>query len=152
MAAAQPAEPTAWIAVSPDTDPLVQAHIEHAAGQVVGETHNGDDWREALAWARARTDRVYLRFDDAGATYWAGAGPPPDRDPPLERLPERPLVAVDAWIAELQASGAGWPSWRRRPRARPPPGRCTRHPGTGRSARSGSAPPSRTASPPSGRR
>ena len=103
MAAAQPAEPTAWIAVSPDTDPLVQAHIEHAAGQVVGETHNGDDWREALAWARARTDRVYLRFDDAGTTYWAGAGPPPDRDPPLERLPERPLVAVDAWIAELRA-------------------------------------------------
>jgi hypothetical protein len=76
MAAAHPAEPTARIAVSPDTDPLVQAHIEHAAGQVVGETHNGDDCREALAWARARTDRVYLRFDDPGTTYWAGAAEP----------------------------------------------------------------------------
>jgi hypothetical protein len=59
MAAAQPAEPTAWIAVSPDTDPLVQAHIEHAGDQVVGETHHGDDWREALAWARAAQAGVH---------------------------------------------------------------------------------------------
>jgi predicted enzyme related to lactoylglutathione lyase len=48
---------TAWIVVSPEFDPLVTAHIEHAGGEVIGEAHHGDDWREALAWARARTDR-----------------------------------------------------------------------------------------------
>jgi Glyoxalase-like domain len=41
MAADQPAEATAWIAVSPATDPIVDAHIQHAGGQVVGETHQG---------------------------------------------------------------------------------------------------------------
>jgi hypothetical protein len=54
MAADRPTGPTAWIAVSPDTDPLVETHIEHTAGEVLGETHRGDDWREALAWARDR--------------------------------------------------------------------------------------------------
>jgi hypothetical protein len=104
MAAAQPAEPTAWIAVSPDTDPLVQAHVEHAAGdQVVGETHHGDDWREALAWARARADRVFIRFDVSDTTYWAGAGSPPSLgDQPTQPLPERPTVVVDEWIDELR--------------------------------------------------
>jgi Glyoxalase-like domain len=102
MAAAKPAGAVAWIAVSPDTDPLVDAHIQHAEGQVVGEAHRGDDWREALAWARARTDRVYIRFDYADTTYWAGAGPPPaDRDPPVQPLPDRPMIPVDDWIAEL---------------------------------------------------
>jgi hypothetical protein len=97
-----PRPAVAWIAVSPDTDPLVEAHIEHAGGEVVGETHHGDDWREALAWARARTDQVYIRFDVSDTTWWAGAGPPPaDRDPPLEPLPDRPAVFVDDWIAEL---------------------------------------------------
>jgi predicted enzyme related to lactoylglutathione lyase len=101
MATDAPAQATAWIAVSPDTDPMVEAHIEHA-GQVVGETHRGDDWRQALAWARARTDRVFIRFDHAETTWWAGAGPPPG-DPPPPALPERPTVFVDEWIAELQS-------------------------------------------------
>jgi hypothetical protein len=70
MAGDQLVGATAWIAVSPDTDPLVDAHIQHAEGQVLGEAHRGDDWREALAWARARTDRVYIRFDYADTTYW----------------------------------------------------------------------------------
>ena len=94
----------AWIVVGPDTDPLVDAHLEHAGGEAVGETHRGDDWREALAWARARTDQVYIRFDYSDTTYWAGAGPPPpDQDPPAELLPDRPTVFVDDWIVELQA-------------------------------------------------
>ena len=102
MAGDQLVGATAWIAVSPDTDPLVDAHIQHAEGQVLGEAHRGDDWREALAWARARTDRVYIRFDYADTTYWAGAGPPPaDRDPPVQPLPDRPMIPVDDWIAEL---------------------------------------------------
>jgi hypothetical protein len=88
MATDPPAQATAWIAVSPDTDPMVDAHIEHA-GQVVGETHRGDDWRQALAWARARTDRVFIRFDYAETTWWAGAGPPPG-DPPPPALAEDP--------------------------------------------------------------
>jgi hypothetical protein len=104
MAADPPTGPTAWIAVSPDTDPLVEAHLEHAAGEVLGETHRGDDWREALAWARARTDRVFIRFDFADTTYWAGAGPSPSGgDPPIAPLPERPTVFVDEWIAELRS-------------------------------------------------
>ena len=101
MATDPPAQATAWIAVSPDTDPMVDAHIEHP-GQVAGETHRGDDWRQALAWARARTDRVFIRFDYAETTWWAGAGPPPG-DPPPPALPERPTVSVDEWIAELQS-------------------------------------------------
>jgi hypothetical protein len=67
MAADPPAEATAWIVVSPDTDPMVEASIQHA--QAVGETHRGDDWRQALAWARARTDRVLIRFDFSDTTY-----------------------------------------------------------------------------------
>jgi Glyoxalase-like domain len=104
MASDRRAGAIAWIVVGPDTDPLVDAHIEHAGGEVVGETHRGDDWREALAWARARTDQVYIRFDYSDTTYWAGAGPPPpDQDPPAEPLPDRPTVFVDDWIVELQA-------------------------------------------------
>jgi glyoxalase superfamily protein len=102
MPADQPAQAAAWIVVSPDTDPMVDAHIEHAGGRDVGETHRGDDWREVLAWARARTDRVFIRFDHVETTWWAGAGPPPG-DPPLPALPERPTVFVDEWIAELQS-------------------------------------------------
>jgi len=45
MAADPPTRATAWITVSPDTNPLVDAHIEHAGGQVAGESHQGDDWR-----------------------------------------------------------------------------------------------------------
>ena len=101
--AAAPDGPTAWIVVGPDTDPLVSAHLEHPGATVIGETHDGDDWREALAWARARTDQVYLRFDYSDTTWWAGAGPPPDRDPALQPLPDRPTVFVDDWIAELRA-------------------------------------------------
>jgi predicted enzyme related to lactoylglutathione lyase len=94
---------TAWIVVSPEFDPLVTAHIEHAGGEVIGEAHHGDDWREALAWARARTDRVYIRFDVSEVTYWAGPGrPPPAGDQRVEPLPKRPLVGVDDWIAELR--------------------------------------------------
>jgi hypothetical protein len=93
MAAAPPPGPTAWIALSSDTDPLVEAHIEHAGDRVVGETHRGDDWREALAWARARTDRVFLRFDNAEITFWAGAGPPPEtHGRPVQPLLERPAA------------------------------------------------------------
>jgi hypothetical protein len=104
MASDRPAGTIAWIVVSPDTDPLVDAHIEHAGGEAAGERHRGDDWREALAWARARADQVYSRVDDSDTTYWAGAGsPPPDRDPPVEPLPDRPAVFVDDWIVELQA-------------------------------------------------
>ena len=116
--AGDPAGATAWIAVSPDTDPLVEAHIERGGGQELGQTHRGDDWREALAWARARTDRVLIRFDYAEVTWWAGAGPPPEGgDPPVQALPERPEVFVDEWItellrlrrrvAELEAAGRG---------------------------------------------
>jgi hypothetical protein len=47
-----------------------------------------------LAWARARTDRVFIRFDYVETTWWAGAGPPPG-DPPLPALPERPTVFVE---------------------------------------------------------
>ena len=123
MAAAQPPGPTAWIAVSPDTDPIVEAQMQHTGDRVVGETHRGDDWREALAWARARTDRVFIRFDDADVTFWAGAGPPPGLgDRPVQPLPERPVVFVDEWIAELlrlrqrvaelEAAGPGQdPTW-----------------------------------------
>lgn len=103
MAADPPTQATAWITVSPDTDPLVDAHIEHAGGRVAGESHRGDDWREVLAWARARTDRVFIRFDYSETTWWAGAGPPPPGDPPPPALPERPTVFVDEWIAELQS-------------------------------------------------
>jgi len=99
--AADPDGPTAWIVVSPDLDPLVSAHLEHAGGTAVGQTHDGDDWREALAWARARTDRVLIRFDPSDTTFWAGAGPPPSWDPPLEPLPQRPTVFVDDWLGEL---------------------------------------------------
>ena len=103
MAADQPAGATAWIVVSPDTDPLVDAHIEPAGGGAVGETWRGDDWREALAWARARTERVYVRFDFSDTTWWAGAGPPPaGGDRRVQPLPDRPMVFVDDWIAELQ--------------------------------------------------
>jgi Glyoxalase-like domain len=102
MAADQPTGAVAWIVVSPDTDPLVAAHIEHPEAEGIGEAHAGDDWREALAWARARTDRVWIRFDQAETTYWAGAGPPPPGgDPPVGPLPDRPMVFVDDWIAEL---------------------------------------------------
>jgi hypothetical protein len=104
MATDQPAGATAWITVSPDTDPLVDAHLAHAGGTVVGETWSGDDWREALAWARARTDQVYIRFDFTETTWWAGAGPPPQGgDRPVQPLPDRPTVFVDDWIAELLA-------------------------------------------------
>jgi hypothetical protein len=58
---------------------------------------DGDDWRELLAWARARTNEVYIRFDPGGY-LWAGAGAPPD-DLPV--LTERPVVPVDMWIEEL---------------------------------------------------
>jgi hypothetical protein len=116
--AADPAGATAWIAVSPDTDPLVEAHIERGGGHELGETHRGDDWREALAWARARADRVLIRFDYAEVTWWAGAGPPEG----VQSLPERPEVFVDEWIAELlrlrrrvaelEAAGQGQePTW-----------------------------------------
>jgi hypothetical protein len=95
--------PTAWIVVSPELDPLVAAHIEHDGGEILGEAHEGDDWREALAWARARTDRVYIRFDVSEVTYWAGVGPPPpSHDRIVEPLPKRPLVGVDDWITELR--------------------------------------------------
>jgi predicted enzyme related to lactoylglutathione lyase len=99
MPADQPALSTAWIAVSFDTDPLVAAHLEHPGSDAIGESHDGDDWREALAWARARTDRVFIRFDVSEETLWAGAGPPPGGVRPL---PERPVVFVDEWIAELR--------------------------------------------------
>ena len=103
MPPAQPEGPTAWITVSPDVDPLVSAHLEHPGGAGVGETHEGDDWREALAWARARTDRVFIRFDLSEETYWAGAGPTPSPgDRPVRPLPDRPTVAVDEWIDELR--------------------------------------------------
>src|SRR5215218_10202931 len=75
--AADPDGPTAWIVVSPDLDPLVSAHLEHAGGTAVGQTHDGDDWREALAWARARTDRVLIRFDPSDTTFRAPARPRP---------------------------------------------------------------------------
>jgi hypothetical protein len=98
-----PEGPTAWIVVSPDTDPLVSAHIQHPGDAGIGETHEGDDWREALAWARARTGRVFIRFDLSEVTFWAGAGPPASLgDLPVEPLPERPTVAVDEWIDELR--------------------------------------------------
>jgi Glyoxalase-like domain len=103
MPPAQPEDPTAWIAVSPDTDPLVSAHLEHPGGPGIGETHQGDDWREALAWARARTDRVFLRFDGSEETYWAGVGPAPSLgDRPVQPLPDRPTVPVDDWVDELR--------------------------------------------------
>ena len=103
MPPAQPEGPTAWIVVSPDTDPLVSAHLEHPGGAGVGATHEGDDWREALAWARSRTDRVFIRFDVSEEIYWAGAGPPPSLgDRPVQPLPDRPTVAVDDWIDELR--------------------------------------------------
>jgi hypothetical protein len=100
----QPTGASAWIVVSPDLDPLVSGHIEHAGSSAPGEAHEGDDWREAVAWARARTDRVFIRFDFSETTYWAGAGPPPPGgDPPVQPLPERPMVFVDEWIAELRS-------------------------------------------------
>jgi Glyoxalase-like domain len=108
MATDQPAGATAWITVSPDTDPLVDAHLAHAGGTVVGETWSGDDWREALAWARARTDQVYIRFDFTETTWWAGAGPPPQGgDRPVQPLPDRPTVPVDDWVDELRRL-RGW--------------------------------------------
>jgi hypothetical protein len=153
MATDQPAGATAWITVSPDTDPLVDAHLAHAGGTVVGETWSGDDWREALAWARARTDQVYIRFDFTETTWWAGAGPPPQGgDRPVQPLPDRPTVFVDDWIAELLAL-------RRRLAELEAAGKGTTRawtmyspPGTGRSARFGSVPASCTGSPRSGRR
>ena len=101
---ATPEGPTAWIAVSPDTDPLVAAHIQHPGDTGIGETHQGDDWREALTWARARTGRVFIRFDFSEVTFWAGDGPPPSLGYlPVQPLPERPMVFVDEWIAELRS-------------------------------------------------
>jgi len=69
--------PTAWIVVSPELDPLVAVHIEHDGGEILGEAHEGDDWRAALAWARARTDRVYIRLRRLGGDLLGGSGAAP---------------------------------------------------------------------------
>src|SRR5215213_4336793 len=49
--AADPDGPTAWIVVSPDLDPLVSVHLEHAGGTAVGEGPGGDECGGARAWA-----------------------------------------------------------------------------------------------------
>ena len=46
-----------------------------------------DDLRDALAWARARTDAVVVRPAwDEGTYYWAGHGHDPRALPPLDEF------------------------------------------------------------------
>jgi cytidine deaminase len=52
---------------------------------ILEEAPTWPDVVDALAWARARTQRVVV-VDADGATYWAGRGDPP---PDLPRWPEQ---------------------------------------------------------------
>ncbi len=86
------AKGTVWLAFDP-SDGVYWGYWEldpDGPSQQPERFPHTDSLREAIAWARARTERILVRPADAPSTYfWAGATPPPDR------FRDLPILALD---------------------------------------------------------
>lgn len=90
---------TGWMVIDVGEDPVVGAHVDD--GVQLERYAGADDWRQALAWMRARTDVAYCRLEGDGFSYWVGRGPSPNpaRHPPL---PDSVLGHVDHAIDQVR--------------------------------------------------
>lgn len=80
----QPESPsgTVWIAWSgDDARPRWIGYWDAEPDAAPRVLENGPGWESpslAVAWGRARTERVFIRVSDDGPYLWAGPGDPPE--------------------------------------------------------------------------